>query len=321
VEDNEDIVEVSSWEDGEYGCSVLHASTDWIEHSDAHGLEKFEPSKNVEIIKLPGYEHHDDPQEILQSISSMIEAPFHSLTEVIDPQRSPSGVMSNLLSSPSTPLYTALILMLSSSPSSLETLLIDSLGPKIPIILLPRLTSRTPAAISNHTLSSFRPNSIIALRTGLFRTPDTLASLRAEGADRFLRWREVDRVMDNLSRPVTSSKVSEPEWSKREWEAEWEGMLSQDVAKARRTRDRDNTLTQANSLPDHYKFDSSCINSSFDPLHFPSLVFFSLSLLRPARRQLVTSIWGFVGKLKDWEVGLALVGSFCFGIGIGLLLK
>jgi hypothetical protein len=60
VEDNEDVVEVSSWEDAENGCSVLHASTDWIEHRDEHGLEKFEPSKNVEIIKLPGYEHHDD---------------------------------------------------------------------------------------------------------------------------------------------------------------------------------------------------------------------------------------------------------------------
>jgi hypothetical protein len=85
----------------------------------------------------------------------------------------------------------------------------------------------------------------------------------------------------------------------------------------------DNTLTQADSLPHRHKFNSSsfCVNPSFDPLHFPSLVFFSLSLLRPARRQLVTSVWGFVGKLKDWEVGLALVGSFCFGIGVGLLLK
>jgi hypothetical protein len=86
----------------------------------------------------------------------------------------------------------------------------------------------------------------------------------------------------------------------------------------------DNMLTQADSLPHRHKFDPSssfCVNPSFDPLHFPSLVFFSLSLLRPARRQLVTSVWGFVGKLKDWEVGLALVGSFCFGIGVGLLLK
>ena len=64
MEDNEDIVDVGSWEDdadhGCVACSVLYASTDWIEHSDEHGLEKFEPSKNVEIIKMPGYEHNDD---------------------------------------------------------------------------------------------------------------------------------------------------------------------------------------------------------------------------------------------------------------------
>jgi len=60
VEDNEDVVDVNSWEDADHGCSVLSASTDWIELSDEHGLEKFEPSKNVEIIKFPGYDHQDD---------------------------------------------------------------------------------------------------------------------------------------------------------------------------------------------------------------------------------------------------------------------
>ncbi|KIM82843.1 hypothetical protein PILCRDRAFT_458637 [Piloderma croceum F 1598] len=327
VEDNEDIIDVGSWEDADHGCSVLYASTDWIEHSDEHGLEKFEPSKNVEIIMVPGYEHNDDPQEILQSISSMIEAPFHSLAEVINPQCSPSAVLSNLLSSPSTPLYTAIIFMLSSSPSPLEILLIDMLGPKIPIILLPRLSSRNPSPTPNHTLSSFRPTSIIALRTGLFRSTDTLASLRAEAADRFLRWREVERALDDLSRTIKSStKLPKSDWSKREWEAEWEGMLSQDVARAKRARERDNTLTQANTFPHRSAFNSessssSCINSSFDPLHFPSLVFFSLSLLRPARQRVGASLKSFVSVLRNWQVGLALVGGFCFGIGIGLFLK
>lgn len=214
------------------------------------------------------------------------------------------------------------------APSPLETFLIDMLGPKIPIILLPRLTSRNPSPAPNHTLSSFQPTSIIALRTGLFRTPDILALLRFEAADRFLRWREVGRALDDLSRTITSNnnKVPKYDWSKREWEAEWEGMLSQDVARAKRARDRDNTVTQANAFPHRNVFDSSsssCINSSFDPLHFPSLVFFSLSLLRPARQRLGISIRGFVSALKDLEVGLVFVGSFCFGIGIGigLLLK
>jgi hypothetical protein len=59
VEDNEDVVEVGIWEEAEYG-SVLRASTDWIEHRDAHGLENFEPSRNLEIIELPGYDTGDD---------------------------------------------------------------------------------------------------------------------------------------------------------------------------------------------------------------------------------------------------------------------
>lgn len=49
--DNEDVVDTSDWEaisDSE--GFVLRASTDWIEHKDAHGLEKFEPSRNVELV-------------------------------------------------------------------------------------------------------------------------------------------------------------------------------------------------------------------------------------------------------------------------------
>jgi uncharacterized membrane protein YedE/YeeE len=103
-------------------------------------------------------------------------------------------------------------------------------------------------------------------------------------------------------------------------------MLSQDVARAKRARERDNTLTQANTFLHRSAFDSesspsSCVNSSFDPLHLPSLVFFSLSLLRPARQRVRASLRGFVDVLRDWQVGLALVGGFCFGIGIQLLLK
>jgi hypothetical protein len=209
------------------------------------------------------------------------------------------------------------------APSLLEDLLIDTLGPRIPIILLPRLASRNSTPTPNYTLSSFRPTSIIALRTGLFRTPATLASLRAEAVDRFLRWREVERAIDDLSRTITS-KVPEPDWNKGKWEAEWEGMLSQDIAGARRARERHNTLkANSESFPQWDLFDapSSCTNSYFDPLHFPSLILFSLSLLRPARRRLGASIGDLLVVLKEWEVSVALVGSFCFGIGIGWFLK
>jgi hypothetical protein len=59
LEDNDDVVDVDQWEDAEYG-RVLRASTDWVEHRDAHGLEKFEPTRNVEIVELLGYDHTTD---------------------------------------------------------------------------------------------------------------------------------------------------------------------------------------------------------------------------------------------------------------------
>lgn len=59
LEDNEDVVDVGTWEDTECG-RLLRASTDWLEHRDAHGLERFEPTRNVEILDLPGYDHDTD---------------------------------------------------------------------------------------------------------------------------------------------------------------------------------------------------------------------------------------------------------------------
>lgn len=49
LDDNEDVVDIGNWEASSDGF-VLRASTDWIEHKDAHGLEKFEPSRNVELV-------------------------------------------------------------------------------------------------------------------------------------------------------------------------------------------------------------------------------------------------------------------------------
>lgn len=49
LDDNEDVVDTGDWEATSDGF-VLRASTDWIEHKDAHGLEKFEPSRNVELM-------------------------------------------------------------------------------------------------------------------------------------------------------------------------------------------------------------------------------------------------------------------------------
>lgn len=55
LESNDDIVHVSGWE-----ANVLTASTDWLDHGDDSGLEKFEPALNVQITELPGYDPQGD---------------------------------------------------------------------------------------------------------------------------------------------------------------------------------------------------------------------------------------------------------------------
>ena len=55
LESNDDIVHVSGWE-----ANVLTASTDWLDHEDNTGLEKYEPALNVQITELPGYDPQGD---------------------------------------------------------------------------------------------------------------------------------------------------------------------------------------------------------------------------------------------------------------------
>jgi len=58
LDDNDDVVETGGWEDLDDGRGkMVRASTDWV---DPHGVESFEPAKNVEVHELPGYEHTDD---------------------------------------------------------------------------------------------------------------------------------------------------------------------------------------------------------------------------------------------------------------------
>lgn len=66
LEENEDIAELGTWEEEPRGddavgrVAVLRASTDWVEHRDAHGLERVEPARNVEIVELLGYDLVDN---------------------------------------------------------------------------------------------------------------------------------------------------------------------------------------------------------------------------------------------------------------------
>ena len=56
LEDNEDVVQVGPWEDCE-DAKVLKASTDWVELNDS---ERYEPTRNVHIVELPGYSEDAD---------------------------------------------------------------------------------------------------------------------------------------------------------------------------------------------------------------------------------------------------------------------
>lgn len=62
LESNDDIVHVSGWEG-----HVLTASTDWLDHEDNNGSEKFEPALNVQITELPGYDPHGEVRRIITS--------------------------------------------------------------------------------------------------------------------------------------------------------------------------------------------------------------------------------------------------------------
>ena len=163
-------------------------------------------------------------------------------------------------------------------------------------------------------MSSFRPSSSSALCNGLFRSPETLSSLRYEAAERFLRWREVERAVENIAaiHRETVHYIAEKSqgWDKASWEAEWEMQLSQDVA----TRARENTVT---TRPDAISPSSPCV----DPLHLSSLLSLSLSLLEPLRDRMHKSMSSVWAKLSDGEVQVALIGSFCIGIGIGLMIR
>jgi hypothetical protein len=160
------------------------------------------------------------------------------------------------------------------------------------------------------------------LRTGLFRSPETLAALRCEATDRFLRWREVERAVGEIHSGRQERQGAytgkAPKWSKAEWEAEWDVNLSQDVAR----RLHEDTST-AQDGPFGEPRSGWVGNPAYDPLHLPSLFVFSMSLFGPLTGRIARSIEEFLEKLKlrDYHVGLALVGGFCMGIGFSMFIR
>ncbi|KAF7986052.1 hypothetical protein HWV62_41426 [Athelia sp. TMB] len=310
LDDNEDVVELGTWEawDGQGpGGEVLRASSDWIEHRDAHGLEKFEAARNVEIVAFESVS--------LETLESTILSPFHPLLLALNPAEAASGVMSNLLASPYAPLYTVLIHVPSAQQhcaaalTTAESQLLSTLAPLVPIITLP-LSPASPPSDSVDSqrpeLSAFAPRSLLALRASLFRNPETLALLRGEAADRFLRWREAQRLLPPLSPSLSPKKAKGKEtiaraWSKKQWECEWEHLLSADVARARARTVTQDSLTRAQQ---RRKSAEAPPPPCYDPLHLPSFLSLTLALLRPA---------------KAWAGVILLgMGGFCVGMGLGV---
>lgn len=293
------------------------------------------------------------------------------------------------------------------APTPLDSEFIRALSTHIPLIVLPRLSgthrvaesSTRPPHIPSAKVSTFRPASPVALRNGLFRSPETAALLRAEAVDRFLRWREVEKAVEgiwesSLSTNVgsgrgtlragsgrrgaafrrTPRKLSERDWgrgsfnekegdihrsqqtasernegwSKAKWEAEWMEDHAQEVARRVRedaTRKHVGRSRAGTVLPPSKNFDTDassttaadnsggsvdsglahCVDGShthgmhpsFDPLHLPSLIVFSVSLIGPLRVRVWASLQSAVESLNETKVQVALFGGFCIGVGAG----
>lgn len=245
------------------------------------------------------------------------------------------------------------------APTPLDKEIIQALSTDIPLIVLPRLSGpqRALGSAFSAKLSAFRPSSAVALRSGLFHSPETVALLRSEAVDRFLRWREVERAVEGIcdgSHRTTddthfeSSRREVPvpadSWNKARWEAEWMENHSRDVAV--RMRVRQGTITgrrskRRTSIPAQFEEGSSESrrrhrqpttppqdkqpseqpHASFDPLHLPSLLMLSLSLLGPLKARLGETIWSVVELLGDTRVQILVAGGVCVGIGLGTCMK
>lgn len=276
--------------------------------------------------------------DIVESVLDLIHAQFKPVHDLLNPDCPPSSTLVNLLSSPYTPFYTALIILTSTSPTHLDTSLVERLSPHIPVIALPPFP---PSRRSSQHLSSFRPANSAALRSYLFRSPETLASLRMEAADRFLRWREVHRVHNALTLSTTTTSPTHLKahqchsptkirWNRADWEAEWDYKLSKEVSDLHTSA----LPPPSPSKPPSPSNSSSCAAyyspTTFDPLHLPSIFMFSLSLLAPLRHRIfgehmetlddpTTTTKANIAQPFNWGV-LGVMGAFCAGIGLGMLI-
>jgi hypothetical protein len=134
--------------------------------------------------------------------------------------------------------------------------------------------------------------------------------LRTEAADRFLRWREIERAATTVQESRKDTRPPQgAAWDKAAWETEWDATLSRDVAR----RLRENTATSGPSQV-HSK-NVTCAPAVLDPFHLPSLVMFSLSLVSPLKESIAQM------SLSGKRLGVVLAGALFAGVGIGLALR
>lgn len=150
-----------------------------------------------------------------------------------------------------------------------------------------------------------------------------------------------NRIITN-SRPGIS-RSQEPQrddgrWDKQAWEAQWEGSLSQEVAlhlRRRRRSEPAHRSTQLSSLgreessdttpidpedTENKLFSPPCASAPLDPLHIPSLVVFSFSLLGALRSRVARSIGlqSSAGPTRTRRQGKGAGTGRSFGYTLGL---
>lgn len=129
--------------------------------------------------------------------------------------------------------------------------LLSLVSTHIPTITLPP----TNLNIAGPTHGIFRPRNTLELRTGLFRSPTTLKTLRYAAAERFEHWREIRAACEEMggfgAAPGVSTassikqRDSDPE---RRRKLDWELRLSRDVTEAFSANSQKGTTKAASSI-------------------------------------------------------------------------
>ncbi|EPQ50840.1 hypothetical protein GLOTRDRAFT_133584 [Gloeophyllum trabeum ATCC 11539] len=375
LEGNEDLVDVDEPEEEEargWRTRVWRASSEWVELRDAHGLERVEPRRNVEVVMWPGYDPAgDDPEAITAPIVKHLQSSFHALHALIDPAAPSSStpLLTSLVGGPNTPLWTLGVLVADKDGAltPLDRAILAALSPYIPLIVLPAPSAPAaypipaPSFHDTHThihapspapsssslpsesqrrppirpasrsrtetvtlptrdrwkdahsstrssrekgLSAFRPPSVLALRSALFRSPETLALLRGEAGERWVRWRASvspsAAASPRSNRGRGRGRGQGQGWDKRRWEEELAYSQAQ-------------TQTQTYTEKGGEREEGRCAEAmglGMDPLHVPSLFAVAVGLFRGEGGTGGSGVgWG-------WLV-VAAAAAFCAGVGVG----